>query len=108
MQDKESGKWELVMKDEIDSLIRNQTWELTKLHVGKKALCNKWFYGVNIKDDNNKRFNARLVMKGFQQQKKGIDTHSKVPYASTIESLIYVMVCTKSYIIHAVELWVDT
>jgi len=43
-------------------------------------------------------------MKGFQQQKKGIDTHSKVPYASTIESLIYVMVCTKSYIIHAVEL----
>jgi hypothetical protein len=36
LQDKELGKWELVMKDEIDSLIRNQTWELTKLHAGKK------------------------------------------------------------------------
>jgi hypothetical protein len=25
LQDKELGKWELVMKNEIDSLIRNQT-----------------------------------------------------------------------------------
>lgn len=52
MQDKELGKWELVMKDEIDSLIRNQTWELTKLHAGKKTLgsgqvdfeISKWLF----------------------------------------------------------------
>jgi hypothetical protein len=36
-----STKWELAMKDEIDSLMTDQTWELIKLPVGKKALHNK-------------------------------------------------------------------
>ena len=41
LQDENSSKWELAMKDEIDSLLRNQTWELTELLIGKKALHNK-------------------------------------------------------------------
>ena len=41
LQDENSSKWELAMKDEMDSLLGNQTWELTKLPVGKKALHNK-------------------------------------------------------------------
>ena len=41
LQDENSSKWELVMKDEIDSLLGNQTWELTELPIGKKALHNK-------------------------------------------------------------------
>ena len=28
LQDKNSSKWELAMKDEMDSLLGNQTWEL--------------------------------------------------------------------------------
>ncbi|RVW81762.1 Retrovirus-related Pol polyprotein from transposon TNT 1-94 [Vitis vinifera] len=42
LQDENSSKWELAMKDEMDSLLGNQTWELTELPVGKKALHNKW------------------------------------------------------------------
>ncbi|RVW28115.1 hypothetical protein CK203_114740 [Vitis vinifera] len=34
------------MKDEMDSLLRNQTWELTELPVGKKALHNKLVLGM--------------------------------------------------------------
>ena len=30
LQDENSSKWELAMKDEMDSLLENQTWELTK------------------------------------------------------------------------------
>ena len=30
LQDENSSKWELVMKDEMDSLLGNQTWELTE------------------------------------------------------------------------------
>ena len=44
LQDENSSKWELAMKDEMDSLLENQIWELTKLPVGKKALHNKWVY----------------------------------------------------------------
>ena len=38
------GKWELSMKDEMKSLISNQTWELAKLPIRKKALHKKWVY----------------------------------------------------------------
>lgn len=40
-QDENSSKWELAMKDEMDSLMTNQTWELTELPAGKKALHKK-------------------------------------------------------------------
>ena len=60
------------MKDEMDSLLGNQTWELTKLPIGKKVLYNKWVYIIKNEHDSSKRYKARLVVKGFQQ-KKGID-----------------------------------
>jgi hypothetical protein len=41
LQDGNSSKWELAMKDEMDSLLKNKTWELTTLPEGKKALQNK-------------------------------------------------------------------
>ena len=56
------------MKDEIDSLLGNQTWELTELPIGKKALLNKWVYRIKNEHDGSKRYKARLVVKGFQQK----------------------------------------
>jgi ATP-binding cassette subfamily B (MDR/TAP) protein 1 len=41
LQDENSSKWELAMKDKMDSLLKNKTWELTTLPEGKKALQNK-------------------------------------------------------------------
>jgi ATP-binding cassette subfamily B (MDR/TAP) protein 1 len=72
LQDGNSSKWELAMKDEMSSLLKNKTWELTTLPEGKEALQNKWVYRVKTEHDGSKRFKARLVVKGFQQ-KKGID-----------------------------------
>ena len=31
LQDENLSKWKLAMKDEMDSLLGNQTWELTEL-----------------------------------------------------------------------------
>ena len=41
MQVDESIKWELVMKDEMDSLMSNQIWQLVELPKEKKAFHNK-------------------------------------------------------------------
>ena len=60
------------MKDEMDSLLRNQTWELIELPVGKKVLHNKWIYRINNEHNGSKHYKPRLVVKGFQQ-KEGID-----------------------------------
>jgi hypothetical protein len=72
LQIEDSIKWELAMKDEMNSLMTNQTWELTVLPQKKKALHNKWVYRVKEEHDGSKRYKARLVVKGFQQ-KEGVD-----------------------------------
>lgn len=72
IQVEDSAKWESAMKDEMDSLMSNQTWELTELPPGKKALHNKWIYRIKEENDGSKRYKARLVVKGFQQ-KEGVD-----------------------------------
>ncbi|RVW35907.1 Retrovirus-related Pol polyprotein from transposon TNT 1-94 [Vitis vinifera] len=66
------AEWELAMKDEMNSLLENQTWELTELPVGKKVLHNKWVYRIKNEHDDSKRYKVRLVVKRFQQ-KEGID-----------------------------------
>ncbi|KAE8735455.1 hypothetical protein F3Y22_tig00000340pilonHSYRG00428 [Hibiscus syriacus] len=68
MQVEDSVKWESSMKDEMDSLMSNQTWELAELPPGKKALHNKWIYRIKEEHDGSKRYKARLVVKGFQQK----------------------------------------
>ena len=56
----------------MDSLVKNQTWDLVKLHVGKSALQNKQVYMLKEEDGGKKKYKAKLVVKGFAQ-KKGID-----------------------------------
>ena len=65
------------MKNEMDPLIGNHIWELTKLPEGKKALHNKWVYRVKNKHDGNKRYKTRRVVKGMLT--KGV-THDKRCY----------------------------
>ena len=95
------------MKDEIDSLLGNQTWELTELPVGKKTLHNKWIYRIKNKYDVSKRYKARLVVKGFQQ-KESIDYRkifSPVVKMSTIR-LVLGMVAAEN--LHLEQLDVKT
>ena len=60
------------MDEEMDSLVRNQTWDLVKFPAGKRVLQNNWVYRLKEKNGGKKRYKARLVVKGFAQ-KKGID-----------------------------------
>jgi ATP-binding cassette subfamily B (MDR/TAP) protein 1 len=71
LQDGNSSKWELAMKDAMDSLLKNKTWELTTLPEGKKALQNKWVYRVKTEHDGSKRFKARLIVKRISTKEMG-------------------------------------
>jgi hypothetical protein len=53
------------MKEEMDSLVNNQTWDLVQFPPGKGALHNKWVY--NLKEENGvkRKYKAILVVKGF-------------------------------------------
>ncbi|GKV04185.1 hypothetical protein SLEP1_g16379 [Rubroshorea leprosula] len=69
-QDKDC--WMRAMREEMNSLHKNNTYELVELPKGRKTLKNKWVFKLKKDGDKIVRYKARLVVKGFSQ-KKGID-----------------------------------
>ncbi|KAE8683276.1 TMV resistance protein N-like [Hibiscus syriacus] len=66
-------KWRDAMDEEIKAIEKNDTWKLTSLPKGHKAIGVKWVYKTkqNAKGEIE-RHKARLVAKGYSQ-KAGID-----------------------------------
>ncbi|GBN48468.1 Retrovirus-related Pol polyprotein from transposon TNT 1-94 [Araneus ventricosus] len=61
------------MKEEMDSLEANNTWELVNLPQDRKAIGSRWVYKIKKNADGTvQRFKARLVAKGYSQ-KVGVD-----------------------------------
>ncbi|MCO5566627.1 hypothetical protein L7F22_020304 [Adiantum nelumboides] len=85
------SKWESAMDDEMDALVKNDTWDLVCLPSGKKAIGSKWVYKVKCKSDGSvERYKARLVAKGYAQT-KGLDydeTFSPLAKMTTIRLVI--------------------
>jgi hypothetical protein len=68
-----SPVWRKAMEDEIQSIERNNTWQLMHLPPNKKSITVKWVYKVkHLPDGSIAKHKARLVAKGFLQ-KPGID-----------------------------------
>ena len=59
------------MKNEINALELNKTWELVTLPKDKKTIGCKWVFKVKYKDDGTiERHKARLVAEGYIVSKK--------------------------------------
>ncbi|KAM1763339.1 hypothetical protein ACFX11_002688 [Malus domestica] len=84
-------RWKDAMNEELRSLKKNATWEITDLPAGKKSVGCKWVYTVKYKADGTvDRFKARLVAKGYTQ-KYGIDytdTFASVAKINTVRVLL--------------------
>ena len=62
------------MVEEIQSLHKNQTWELVELPEEKKTIGCKWVYKKKeaVLEKDGEKFKAHLVAKGYSQR-KGVD-----------------------------------
>jgi len=84
-------EWKKAINEEVNALVKNGTWEITKLPYGKNLIGYKWIFTVKIKADSSiERYNARLVGKGFTQT-YGIDyeeTFAPVAKLNTIRILL--------------------
>ena len=55
----ESQNWKSAMMEEMDSLLRNDTFELTHLPEGRKVVGGRWVYTVKLGPNNKEQFKAR-------------------------------------------------
>ena len=61
------GSWMSAMEEEMQSLHKNQTWELVELPKGKRAIGCKWVYKKKeaISENEGEKLKACLVAKGY-------------------------------------------
>ena len=67
MLNEEKDRWMGAMIEEMESLHKNQTWEIAKLPEGKKAIGWKWVYKKKpaVSEKEGEKFKAWLVEKGY-------------------------------------------
>ena len=53
--------------EEIQSLHKNQTWDLVELLEGKRAIGCKWVYKKKeaVSEKEGEKFKSRLIAKGY-------------------------------------------
>lgn len=70
----ESTFWRASMKEELKSFEDNDAWELVEHPQDSSVIQCRWVFKKKYDSENNVRYRARLVAKGFSQQ-AGVDFH---------------------------------
>jgi Reverse transcriptase (RNA-dependent DNA polymerase) len=61
------GKYRKMMDEEINTIKKNETWELAELHKGQKVIGAKWVFKKKMNLQREiERYKARLVVKGYR------------------------------------------
>eukprot|EP00253_Pinus_taeda_P026206 PITA_26206 len=84
-------EWRVAMNEEMESILRNDTWDLVELPKNKIPIGCKWMFKQKMNADGSiDKLKVRLVAKGYSQ-KEGIDfddTFAPVAKLNTIRMLI--------------------
>ena len=83
--------WKEAIKTQLDSMLKNQTWELVDLPSGAKPIGYKWIFKRKYFPNGSiEKYKARLVAKGFSQKQNVdyFDTFAPITRISSIRILI--------------------
>ena len=90
--------WQITMKEELDALSKNHTWDLVTLPPRKSVIGCKWIYKIKTRSNGSiERYKTRLIAKGFTQEYE-IDyeeTFALVARISSFRALLVVAATSK-------------
>lgn len=73
MRAEDAFEWKKAIDDELESLLKNNTWTIVKKPINRDIVGCKWVFKVKSSPGSSDvKRKARLVAKGFSQ-KEGID-----------------------------------
>ena len=86
------------MKEELNALTKNHTWDLVTLPPGQSVFGCKWIYKIKTHSDGSiEHYKARIVAKGFTQEYE-IDyeeTFTLVARISSVRALLALAIANK-------------
>lgn len=84
MNSNECKQWKVAMDSEINSLNKNNTWQIVDRPKDKKVIDVKWVF----RKKSNNVYKARLVVRGFQQKEFIENVYSPVGKMQTLKVLL--------------------
>lgn len=84
MNSNDYKQWQIAMDSEINSLNKNNTWQIVERPKDKKVIDVKWVF----RRKSNNDYKARLVVRGFQQNEYIENAYSPVGKMQTLKILL--------------------
>jgi hypothetical protein len=108
MKSKDSDKWFKAMKEEMNSIKAQGTWDLTELPKGMKAIGSRWIFKRKKNSEGAvERYKARFCAKGFTQV-EGVDFTETFAPVAKMNSIRVLLSMATTYDLELQQADVDT
>ncbi|KAH9291902.1 hypothetical protein KI387_042909 [Taxus chinensis] len=100
--------WKKAMEEEMESLYKNNTWDLVKLPPGRKQVGCKWVFKKKYNADGKiEKYKARLVAKGFSQV-EGLDFGEIFSLVAKLHSIRFLLAIVAAFDLEIEQMDVKT